>query len=294
MNESLYAGVEAGGTKFVCGVGSAAGGSRETVRIATRAPDETLADVVAFFEAAAARHGPMKALGVASFGPLDLDPASPAYGAMTTTPKPGWSGAPILRRLSEDLRLPSAIDTDVNAAALAEAAFGAGRGAKSVAYVTVGTGIGVGFARNGKAGLHAEGGHVKPRRRPEHEGFAGVCPFHGDCLEGLASGPAIEAAWGRSLEGLAPDHPAFAVQADYLGQLCATIVLMAPVDRIVLGGGVMGADGLYPLIRRAAAAHLAGYVASLTDAAKFETLIVPPGCHEPPGLLGAYLLAAGT
>ena len=288
------AGVEAGGTKFVCGLGSAEGGSLETARIDTRDPDATLAEVIAFFRAAAARHGAIDALGIASFGPVDLDRASPAFGHITTTPKPGWQDVDLLGRLRRALEVPAGIDTDVNAAALAEARLGAGQGARTVAYVTIGTGIGAGVALDGgirHAGGHAEAGHLSLRRHPDHA-YPGGCPYHGDCLEGLANGPAIKAAWGASLDELPADHPAWSVEADYIGQLCAALVLTVAPDRIVLGGGVMAQQRLFPAIRERTGHWLGGYVAPLADPAARDALIVPPGCAEAPGLIGAYLIGA--
>lgn len=286
--------VEAGGTKFLCGIGDIHG-SRETARIDTRDPETTIAETIAFFRAAAARHGPIDAIGVGSFGPIQLDPTAADFGRITTTPKPGWSGADIPGRLHEAIGVPVAIDTDVNAAALAEAAHGAGNGVRSLAYVTVGTGIGVGLAMDGRTvhGLgHPEAGHLLFRRHPDHGSFAGICPYHGDCLEGLASGPAIIAAWGKSFADLPADHPAWDVQADYLGQLCATLILTVSPEHIVLGGGVMAQQRLIEAARARAEERLAGYCAAWTPAA-FAERITAPGCTEPPGLVGAYMLAAG-
>lgn len=290
----IHGAVEAGGTKMVCGIGDARAGSRETCRIETRAPDETIAEMVRFFRAGAARHGPLAALGIASFGPLDLDPASPDHGALTTTPKPGWSGANLPRALGEALGVATAIDTDVNAAALAEATLGAARGRQAVAYVTVGTGIGVGLVIAGRTvtGLgHPEAGHLLPRLARGHGDFAGTCPYHGDCLEGLASGPAIQAAFGGSLADLVADHPAWGIVADYLGQLCASLILTVAPEHIVLGGGVMTQRRLFPMVRAQALARLAGYAAAWCAPGIAEARITPPGCAEPPGLIGAYLLA---
>ena len=290
---ALYGAIEAGGTKIVCGIGSA-DGSRETVRIPTGAADATLGEVIAFFEAAIARHGPLSSVGIASFGPLDLDPSSPGYGSITSTPKPGWRGTDLLGRIGGALGVPAAIDTDVNAAALAEARLGAGRGCATVAYATIGTGIGVGIAQDGRLhhrGGHAEAGHLSLRRHPGHQGFAGICPFHGDCLEGLASGPAIIAACGQSLETLPTDHPGWAAEADYLGQMCAALVLMLAPARIVLGGGVMSQQRLFGETRERTRHWLGGYIESLDSAEALDRLIVPPACREPSGLVGAYLLA---
>lgn len=292
-DDTLYAAIEAGGTKIVCGIGSAGGGSRETARIETTRPDETIPQILAFFRDAQARHGRVAAAGIATFGPVDLDPGSPTYGHITTTPKPGWQDADLLGPIARGLGVAAAIDTDVNAAALAEAQLGAAKGRNAVAYATIGTGIGVGIVARGLTvkGLgHPEAGHLLPRRHPDHADFEGVCPYHGDCLEGVAAGPAIKAAWGAPLDELAPDHPAFAVEADYLGQLCASLVLTVAPEHIVLGGGVMSQDRLFPLVRAETLRRLAGY-AALWDEAAAETRITPPGCTEPPGLVGAYLLA---
>lgn len=289
----LYGAIEAGGTKFVCGIGSAATGSIEIERIETRSADDTLSDVIAFFVEASARHGTLTSIGIASFGPLDLDRSSPRYGTITTTPKAGWRDVDLLGRISTALGVPVEIDTDVNAAALAEARVGVG--GRTLAYATVGTGIGVGIALDGAirhAGGHAEAGHLSLRRHPAQSAFAGICPYHGDCLEGLASGPAVIAAWGASFETLPPEHSAWTVQADYLGQLCAALVLTMAPDRIVLGGGVMAQPRLLAEARARTQHWLAGYVEHLRTPASLETLIVAPGCREPSGLTGAYLLAA--
>ncbi|MFS0736062.1 ROK family protein [Sphingomonas sp. 1P06PA] len=294
MTRQLFAAVEAGGTKFVCGIGDAIGGSRETARIDTRDPHSTLADVIVFFRAASTRHGPLAALGIGSFGPLQLDPDAADHGALTTTPKPGWRGAPLLAPLAEALGLPAAIDTDVNAAALAEARIGAGRGARSLAYVTIGTGIGVGLYDDGRlihgAG-HPEAGHLLLRRHPALGDFAGVCPYHGDCLEGVASGPAIAARWGAALSAFPADHSAFAAQADHVAQLVAMLALVAAPEHVVLGGGVMAQEALFPMIRARTRQLLAGYIPRFDDPATLDARITPPGCIEPSGLVGAYLLA---
>jgi len=292
---TLYAGIEAGGTKFVLGLGSAEQGSLVTHRVETRDPDETFAEIARFF----AEHpdaGRIESVGIASFGPLDLRKASPTYGQIVRTPKPGWSGVDLVGRFGAMLGKPVAIDTDVNAAAIAESRLGAGTGKGDLAYVTIGTGIGVGLVTNGQP-VHGQGhpevGHILIRRHPDHRHFAGVCPFHGDCLEGLASGTAIRAAWGRGLDELPPDHPAWAVEADAVAQLCATLILTVSPETIVLGGGVMAQAALFPAIRARTATLLAGYLADV-DEATLADRIVPPGCDEAPGLIGAYLLAAGV
>lgn len=285
----MFGAIEAGGTKFVCGIGDV-DGSREQVVIATGEVTATMAEVGAFFSNAIDRHGPIRAFGVGSFGPLDLDPVSPAFGRITTTPKPGWRDADIPAWLQRRFGLPVAIDTDVNAAALAEAQL---HGVGQLAYVTIGTGIGVGLLTAGvtqKGFGHPEAGHIPIRRQADGRAFVGICPFHGDCLEGVASGPAIKAAWGGSLADLPTDHPAWLVEAEYIGQLCASLILMHAPQRIVLGGGVMQQSALFPLVRAATLRTLGGYCSHWDDAAA-EMRIVPPRCTEPSGLTGAYLLA---
>jgi len=294
MVAPLYAAVEAGGTKIVCGVGSAETGSLETARIETGEAAATIRAIIDFFGAAGARHGPIQAAGIASFGPLDLDPESPSWGRITTTPKPGWQGVDLRGSIADALGVRTGINTDVNAAALAEATHGAARGRKNVAYVTVGTGIGVGLLSGGRMvhGLgHPEAGHLRLPRHERHAGFAGICPFHGDCLEGLSSGPAIKAAWGGSLDMLADDHPAWEVEAHYLAELCATLILTVAPEHIVLGGGVMSQQRLLPAIRAATLQSLAGYAAAWVAPDTADARITGPGCKEPSGLVGAYLIA---
>lgn len=285
----MFAAIEAGGTKFVCGIGNATG-SREQLVIPTRDVETTLSEAARFLEEAADRHGTIRAIGIGSFGPLDLDAKSNGYGRITTTPKPGWRDADLPAWFSRRFDVPVAINTDVNAAALAEAEV---HGVDRLAYVTIGTGIGVGVVVDGRTQQgfgHPEAGHMLVRRNPGHSTFAGCCPFHGDCLEGLASGPAIAAAWGDTLGNLPIDHPAWEMEADYVGQLCATLILTLAPDRIVLGGGVMNQQRLLPMIRSATLDRLAGYCAHWTERAA-ETRIVGPACSEPSGLVGAFLLA---
>ncbi|GGC14471.1 fructokinase [Novosphingobium endophyticum] len=289
----LLAAIEAGGTKFVCGVGNAETGSLETTSIPTRDPDATFADVEAFFRAATRRFGLIQGIGIGSFGPIDLDPASPGYGRILRTPKPFWEQCDLIARARRIAAVPIELDTDVNSAALAEAA-AAGPDISTLAYVTVGTGIGVGIIAGGKPlhGFgHPEAGHGFPRRHEAHRDFPGICPFHGDCYEGLASGKAVEAAWGTTSSHLPEDHPFWEVESHYLAQLCASLFLTVAPQRIVLGGGVMKQQRLFPLIRRKTLDLLAGYVAALPD---MDAHILPPLCQEPSGLIGAYILAANA
>ena len=284
----LYGAIEAGGTKFVCGVGDASG-SREVATIATRDPDETFADVAAFF----AYHGPLDAIGLATFGPIRLDRSAPDYGRILRTAKAAWQGADMVARIRAFADVPIGLDTDVNGAALAEADAG---GIDDLAYVTIGTGIGLGIVSGGRiihGASHPEGGHLRLRRHPDHS-FAGNCPFHGDCLEGLASGPAMRAAWGAPAKTLPDDHPAWAIEADYLAQLCMTLILTVAPQRIVLGGGVMQRHSLLAAVRSRTLELLGGYLVGLESAPAMAARIVAPACSEPSGLVGAYRLAAAA
>lgn len=286
----LLAAIEAGGTKMVLGIGTAEGSLASTA-VPTREPEETISAIAAFFDEAAAKYGAVEAVGIASFGPLDLERTSSTFGHIMPTSKLAWSGVDLLGRVRAALGgVPGTIDTDVNAAALAEARFLPGG---DLAYVTIGTGIGVGLVINGKpvhGAAHPEGGHILVRRHPAHDGFPGICPFHQDCLEGLASGPAVIAAWGGSLADLPADHVAWNAEADYLAQLAVTLILSVCPARIVFGGGVMQQQRLLGAVRDRAAVLLGGYLQG-ADRAALETRIVAPQSVEPPGLIGAYLLA---
>ncbi len=280
----LLGGIEAGGTKFVLAVGPS---PREIVSrtvIPTTTPDRTLAEVTHWF----AEHGPVVALGIASFGPVELDRASPNWGYITDTPKPGWAQTDIAGPLAKALACPVGFDTDVNGAALAEATYGAG--GTSLAYITVGTGIGVGLVTGGRtvhgAG-HPEMGHIFPRRDREDFDFPGHCPFHGDCMEGLASGPAILARWGAMLSDLPPGHPAHTYVAGYLAQLCHTAFATVAVETIVLGGGVMQTPGLLDAVRERTFALGAEYLPG-----RSRQQIVAPKLGQESGISGALQLAA--
>ena len=283
-------GIEAGGTKFVCVVADDARTIRAETVIPTTTPEETLSAALAFFR----RQGGVEALGVASFGPLVLDRTSPDYGRVARTPKPGWTGADLVGPFREGLGCPIDFDTDVNGAGLAEARLGAGAGLDVVVYITVGTGVGGGLIVRGRPvqGLtHPEMGHIKLRRLAEDAAFPGVCPFHGDCVEGLVSGPAAKARIGFPLQDASPDHPVWLILGHYLGELCATLALTASPQRIVLGGGVMSNAALFPVIRKACADSLAGYVQHASIAADCDSFIVPPGLGTRAGAIGALLMA---
>lgn len=289
----LYGAIEGGGTKFVCAVGDSPSQVHESIVIPTSEPQATLGACVDFFAGAEQKFGPIEALGFACFGPLDLRSDSPTFGHMLATPKAGWSGADLLAPLRSRFAVPIAIDTDVAGAALAEWRTGAGRGLGSVVYVTVGTGIGADVAPRDKLIgrlMHAEMGHISVRRDPR-DAFPGVCPFHGDCLEGMASGPAIYKRWGCQLAELPPEHVAWPIIGGYLGQLAATVALLLSVERIIFGGGVMANGALLPHIRAAAAASLNGYLQPLARAGALDDYITAPLLGTRAGISGAFLLA---
>lgn len=292
----LYGGIEGGGSKFVCAVGRSALEVLDTVTIRTTDARVTLSECIAFFTAAQNRHGPIGAFGVGCFGPLELRPDSENYGHMLPTPKPGWSGVDVLAPLRSAFSVPIALDIDVGAAALAELRLGAGRGCASLAYVTVGTGIGGAVAPMRLEGrmMHAEMGHIPVRRDPRDADFAGCCPFHRDCVEGLASGPSIRARWGFNIDSLPADHDAPLIIAGYLGQMAASIALMFSVERIVFGGGVMSDRTLHAHVRAAMADYLNGYVPGLKHPDHLASYICAPALGSQAGIAGALLLAQGA
>ncbi len=287
----LIGALEAGGTKMVCSIGDPQGGVLQRASFQTQSPDITVAQIVDFI----GRFG-VRALGIGSFGPLDLHPGSPTYGCIMRSPKSEWSGYPLMRTLREALNVPVAIDTDVNAAALAESVLGAGKGFSNLLYVTVGTGIGGGLILGGKLvhGLvHPELGHMLIRPLRSDPMPDGICPFHRGCLEGLASGPAIERRWGLSPRLMMPDHPAWDMEAEYLAQMCVNAALTVSPEIIVLGGGVMQQQHLFPRIREKFLRMLGGYISSpRVTPEKIAGYIVPPALGVNAGVAGALLLGA--
>jgi len=290
----VFGAVEAGGTKFVVALGDERGELLEEHRFPTAAPSSTLTDTCAWLRRRSqAGQLTLAAIGVASFGPVELDRSSARYGCIGQTPKAGWRGTDIVGALAREFRCPIGFDTDVNAAALAEHRWGAARDVDHLVYLTVGTGIGGGLIVNGAPvhGLmHPEIGHIYPRRHPLDE-FEGVCPFHRDCLEGLASGPAILARTGSSLQQLDAAHPQWQIEADYLGQLCAQLVVTLSPQRIVMGGGVMAQTRLLPPIRERMREWLAGYIDRSEILVAADRYVVAPGLGERAGILGALVLA---
>lgn len=285
---TLYGGIEAGGTKFVCAVGTSPNDVRAT-RFPTTTPEETLARAIEFFRA----QPRVAAIGIAAFGPVDLRRNSPTYGYITTTPKLGWRNTDLVGAIQRALNVPVGFDTDVNAAALGEHRWGAARGLDTCIYLTIGTGIGGGGLLAGKLmhGLiHPEMGHIRVPHDLARDPFPGACPFHGDCLEGLASGPALEKRWGARAETLPADHPAWELEAHYLALALVNYICTLSPQRIILGGGVMEQPQLFPMIRRGVQQLLNGYAQSPAILADIDAYIVPPALGKRAGVLGALAL----
>ena len=281
--------LEAGGTKMVCAIGDENGNIFRRESYPTLMPEETMGHLVDFFKGE-----DIEALGIGSFGPLSLDPKAADYGNITTTPKPGWANFPLRQTFVDALNLPVGIDTDVNAAALGEATYGAGKGLDNLVYYTIGTGVGGGALVEGKLVhglLHPEMGHMLLRPSEKDPTPHGFCPYHDGCLEGMANGPAIEKRWGVSAKLLPVDHVAWEVEAEYLAQMCVnTIVILSP-KRIVLGGGVMHQEHLFPRIRKRTLEMLNNYVAHAAILEHIDEYIVSPGLGDNAGAVGSLLLA---
>jgi fructokinase len=296
MSDSrLYGAIEAGGNKFICAVGSGPHDVRDRVRIPTTTPADTLAKVVDFFQPHH-RKTPLAAMGIGSFGPVDLRLDSPTYGRITSTPKPGWRDTDVVGPIHEAVGSPIAFDTDVNASALGEHRWGAGTGLHSLVYVTVGTGIGGGAIVDGRplhGESHPEMGHIRVPHDREIDPFEGCCPYHGDCLEGLASGPAIEARWGQPAQMLTSEHPAWALEAEYLAIAMANIAITLSPQRIVMGGGVMNQRHLFPMIRTRLVETLNGYGLPQEVVDGMDEYIVPPALGDDSGIAGAFAMAHG-
>jgi fructokinase len=287
----IYGGVETGGTWCVCALGTGPDDVRECVEFPTTTPEETLERIVSFFRS----HPAPAAVGIGSFGPLDVDPSSPTWGRVTTTPKHGWQHAAVATVVRERLDVPVAFDTDVTAAALAEQRWGAGRGLPSVCYLTVGTGIGAGLVLDGQPvrGLvHPEAGHMRVPHDQERDPFGGVCPTHGDCWEGLASGEAIGRRWGTPAYELPDEHEAWALEGEYLALGILAIVSVVSPHRVILGGGVTQRPSLLPIVRRCLRELIAGYLDTPLLNARIDDYIVPPALGDEAGVLGGIALAA--
>ncbi len=291
---ALLAGIEGGGTKFVCAIGTSDGDILAETRFPTTSPAETLAQAVDFIKEQVQSLGPLAAIGIASFGPLDPQPASARYGHILATPKPGWTDADIVGSFRTAFAVPIGFDTDVNGAALSEYRWGAGAGCDPLLYLTVGTGIGGGALVNGKllhGFLHPEMGHLPLPHDWAKDPFEGVCPFHGDCFEGLASGVAMEKRWGRRADQLPDDHPAWELEAHYIALALASYIYILSPQRIIIGGGVGSRQNLLSLIRTKAQNILNGYVQSPNVIQDIDAYIVHPGLGDRAGVLGAIALA---
>lgn len=284
----LLGAIEAGGTKFVCGVGDENGNVKERITLPTTTPDEVFKEVIDYF-----RDKGIQALGIGTFGPVDLDRSSKTYGYITSTPKLQWVQTNFVGVLQKEFKIPIGFDTDVNAAALGETKWGAAKGLDSCVYMTIGTGIGVGAFVEGRLvhGLiHPEMGHMLVRRHPE-DAFKGICPYHHDCLEGMASGPAIERRWGKKGQDLAGDEKVWELEAFYIAQAISNLILVLSPKKVVIGGGVSKQKQIFPLIRKNVQKLLNGYIQHELLSEKIADYIVPPGLGDNAGLCGALGLA---
>ena len=261
----------------------------EVTRFPTTTPEETIGQAISFFKN---QPHTLEAIGIASFGPVDPIPSSDTFGYITSTPKPGWQDVDLLGPVHDAFGIPVGFDTDVNGAALAEMYWGAAQGLDTSVYITVGTGFGGGAVVQGKrlhGLLHPEMGHMMLPRAPGDD-YEGYCPFHGPCLEGMATGPALKARWGVSAETLTPDHEAWEFEAHYLALAVANIVLILSPQRVIMGGGVMDQRHLFPRIRKRVLEALNGYVAVPAILENIDSYIVPPGLGNRAGVLGAIAL----
>ena len=279
--------LEAGGTKMVCAIGDEHGRISKRIIFPTTTPEETMPQMIAFFQ-----ENHIEALGIGTFGPADLDPASETYGSITTTPKLAWAYYNIRNAFADSLQIPVGFDTDVNAAALGEASFGCMKELQNGIYITIGTGIGVGILAEGKllhGMLHPEGGHILLERHPS-DTYKGCCPYHSSCFEGLASGPAIEGRHGKKAIELTDISEVWELEADYIAKALINYILILSPERIVLGGGVMHQEQLFPLIRKKTAEYLNGYIKT-KELENLDTYIVPPSLNDNQGVLGCLKLA---
>lgn len=290
MKPVLFGAIEAGGTKFICAIGTASGEIVQKARIATAEPRETLSQVVAFFRP---RQADLTGLGVGSFGPIQLDKHAANFGHITSTPKTAWRDFDLLGSLCDAFSIPIAIDTDVNAAAIAEGLWGAAQGLKTYLYITVGTGIGGGAVIDGSIlhGLvHPEMGHIRVPHDTVRDPFRGSCPYHYDCLEGLASGAALQSRWGIAAENLPDDHTAWALESEYLAQACTNWICTISPERIIFGGGVTS-EHLLGRVRQRTTALLNGYIEA-PELVAIDGYIVASALGQQAGILGALALAA--
>jgi len=287
--ERVYGGIEAGGTKFVCAAGTGPDDIRSKIQFPTTTPEETIGKAIDFFRDFMEKQ-PLGAIGIASFGPVNLDRNSPDYGYITGTPKSGWSHTDFAGRVQRALGLPVAFDTDTNGAALGEYLWGAAQGFDTFIYITVGTGIGGGGMANGELmhGLvHPEMGHLRIPHDRQKDPFEGCCPYHGDCLEGLASGEAMELRWGCKPEELPADHPAWELEAEYLAAGLNNLICTLSPQRVIIGGGLTKNPNLLPMVRSNVAQLLNRYIDASQITKNISEYIVPPALGDLSGVLGA-------
>jgi len=292
----LFAGVELGGTKIVCALAKASGELLERIQIDTEAPEDSLPRIKAELQNFVDTHGPFAALGIGTFGPVQLQRSAPDYGRLGPTPKLLWRDCDLYRYFADWLTVPVVLDTDVNAAALGEAKWGAAITCDSVVYVTVGTGIGGGVIVNGQPVhglLHPELGHMRAPRAAGDD-FEGNCPVHNDCIEGMAAGPAIVARWGKQLDQLPSHHVAYEQTAHYIAHLVTNSILLLSPGKVILGGGVMNNEDLFPMIRKNVQALLNGFIAVEVIEKSIDQYIVPPELGADAGVRGAVVLAMMT
>lgn len=286
-----FGAIEAGGTKFVCALGDASGNIISETLFPTTTPGETLDQAISFFRS---QDVSLSGMGIASFGPVDLNINSSTYGYITSTPKPGWKNTDIIGRLKDAFGIPVGFDTDVNGAALGEGRWGAARGLHTYLYITIGTGIGGGFVANGNIlhGLvHPEMGHILLPHDRESDPYEGYCPFHQDCFEGLAAGPAIEGRWGQKAESLPVNHPAWELEAEYIASALHIFLCTLSPQKVILGGGVMKQRHILPTVHRKLLESLNGYIQNNAVTDEIESMIVLPGLGNRSGVLGALALA---
>ncbi len=283
----LYGAIEAGGTKMVCALGDENGKILDQISIPTVTPEETMPPIVEYFTGK-----DIAALGIACFGPVDPDPASPTYGRILNTPKIPWRNYDIVGAMKEALGVPVGFDTDVNGSLLGEVTWGAARGLTDVVYITIGTGVGAGILSGGRlvhGMLHPEAGHVRVIPAPG-DNYKGRCPTHGNCLEGMAAGPAIEERWGAKAKELKDRPEVWDIEACYIAQAIRNMIMILSPQRFILGGGVMHQEHLFPIIRKKVLEEVNGYI-DTKELRDIDSYIVPAGCRDDQGIMGCIKLA---
>ncbi len=286
----LYGGIETGGTKIICSILDEFGQLLDLLKFSTGLPDDAVKTITDYY-----MNSGIVSLGIGSFGPVDININSPNYGMILDTPKAGWKQYPFINRISERLKVPVVIDTDVNCACLGEMTYGAAKGVNTAVYITIGTGIGIGVGIGGetlKGMLHPEAGHILIRKNRK-DVFEGVCPYHKDCFEGLAAGPAIEKRCGMPAYELPRENDVWKLEADYIAQAVTNYILVYSPEKIILGGGIMEQQHLFPMIREAVRKYMNGYIRT-RQMEDLEDYIVPAGLQGRQGIMGAYCLARRT